>query len=201
MFVKNIVYALPGVDNVTRVKLENGITILIYENHNVQSVFMVGSLHAGNIYESSGQNGLVSMTASALMSGTHNRDFDTLHAELENIGADLGIGAGTHTSTFNGKSLGEDLPLLIELLSDILRNPSFPEDQVERLRGERLTGLHYSQQDTGCRVSSAFRENLYPTNHAYHHSPRGTVPASAQQSLRSCLPSSDHYPPAHQPRQ
>jgi zinc protease len=175
MTSKNIVYALPGVDNVTRVKLENGITVLIYENHSVQSVFMVGSLQAGSIYETSEQNGLASMTASALMSGTHNRDFDTIHAELENIGADLGIGAGTHTVIFNGKALGEDLQSLIEPLSDILKNPSFPEDQVERLRGERLTGLHYSQQDTSWRVNSAFRENLYPTNHAYYYSPRGTL--------------------------
>jgi zinc protease len=109
------------------------------------------------------------------MRGTKNRDFDAVHSSLEEIGADLDVGAGTHTTGFSGKALAEDLPVLIDILDDALRNPIFPEQQVERLRGEILTGLQYRQQDTRFRAGRAFRENLYPENHPYHYSSRGTL--------------------------
>lgn len=167
--------SLPGPENITRVELENGIIVLVYENYAAQSVVIGGSLRAGSLYESPALSGLASLTASALMRGTQNRNFDAIHSSLEDIGADLDVGAGVHTTGFNGKALAEDLPVLIDILSDVLRNPKFPKAQVERLRGEILTGLHYRQQDTRYRANRAFRENLYPENHAYHYSTRGTL--------------------------
>jgi zinc protease len=63
----------------------------------------------------------------------------------------------------------------MDSLSDVLRNPAFPTDEVERLRGEILNGLRIRQQDTRYRSSRAFRENLYPENHPYHHTSQGTL--------------------------
>src|SRR5690606_12682684 len=96
-------------------------------------------------------------------------------SSLEDIGADLDVGGGVHSASFNGKALAEDLPVLIDILNDVLRYPTFPEEQVERLRGELLTGLQYRQHDTRYRASRAFRESLYPVEHPYHHSTRGTL--------------------------
>lgn len=167
--------SIPGPENITRVELPNGIIILVYENYAAQSVVIAGSIEAGSIYEAPVKSGTASMTAAALMRGTKNRDFDAIHSSLEDIGADLDVGAGTHTTGFSGKALAEDLPVLIELLADVLRSPVFPAAQVERLRGEILTGLQYRQQDTRFRAGRAFRENLYPENHPYHYSSRGTL--------------------------
>lgn len=178
--------SLPGPDTITRVTLENGITVLVYENFAAQSVVLAGSLTAGSQHEAPEKSGLASMTASALMRGTFTRDFDTIHASLEDIGADLDIGAGVHTAGFNGKALAEDLPVLVNLLADVLREPAFPADQVERLRGEIITGLRYRQQDTRFRANRAFRDALYPPNHPYHYSVRGalqTVPEIAVADL------------------
>lgn len=178
--------SLPGPETITRVVLDNGITVLVYENHAAQSVVINGSLTAGSLHEPPDKSGLAGMTAGALMRGTHTRDFDTLHAALEDIGADLDIGAGTHSAGFNGKALAEDLPVLLDILADSLRCPVFPPDQVERLRGEIITGLQYRQQDTRYRANRAFRETLYPASHPYHYSPRGTlqtVPGIAQVDL------------------
>jgi zinc protease len=168
-------YALPSTENITRVELDNGIIVLVYENHSVQSVYMTGTFHAGGIYNSPEQSGLASMTASALMHGTTQRDFDALHTHLEDIGADFGFGCGVHNASFSGKALAEDLPVLVDVLADTLRNPAFPEEQFERLRGERLTALRYSQQDTHWLAGRAFRKALYPENHPYHHSVAGTM--------------------------
>jgi zinc protease len=186
--IPNIRFAVPNEQTIMRVQLDNGVTVLVYENPDVQSVYLMGALHAGSIYEDHAQNGLASMTAAALMHGTVSRDFDSLHASLEDIGADLGVGCGVHRVTFSGKSLAEDLPVVVELLADILRSPGFPEDQLERLRGERLTGLRYYQQDTRWRASRAFRETLYPENHAYHYDTIGsaeTVPTLTPDMIRS----------------
>src|SRR5689334_9957299 len=167
--------SLPGSHNITRVVLDNGITVLAYENYAAQSVVIAGTIRAGALYEPRAtHSGLASMTAGSLMRGTQNRDFDAIHSSLEDIGADLDIGAGIHGTSFNGKALAEDLPVLIDLLGDILRYPAFPTAQVERLRGEILTGLQYRQHDTRYRANRAFRENLYPDNHPYHYSTRGT---------------------------
>lgn len=167
--------SLPGPHNITRVVLDNGITILAYENYAAQSVVIAGSIRAGALYEPRALSGLATMTAGSLMRGTQNRNFDAIHSSLEDIGADLDIGASIHSTSFNGKALAEDLPVLIDLLGDILRYPTFPTGQVERLRGEILTGLQYRQHDTRYRANRAFRENLYPDNHPYHYSTRGTL--------------------------
>lgn len=166
--------SIPKSGNITRSRLDNGITILVYENPAVQSVNLMGSIHAGSVYESPGQNGLASLTAGAMMTGTAGRDFDGIHGALEDIGADLGFRGHLHKLGFSGKSLAEDLPTLIDVANDALRNPVFPDEHVERLLGERLTWLQYSKFDTRYRASKAMREALYPRSHPYHYSASGS---------------------------
>jgi zinc protease len=167
--------SLPGADNITRETLANGITVLVYENFAAQSVVISGSLNAGAIHESAAQKGLAALTASALMRGTQNRDFTAIHAALEDIGADINVAANNHRVGFSGKSLAEDLPTLLDVLADVLRRPTFPATDVERLRGEIITGLQIRMQDTRYRANRAFHEALYPAEHPYHHSVRGTI--------------------------
>lgn len=167
--------SLPGTHNISRTVLENGVTVLVYENFAAQSVVIAGSVQAGSIWEKPAQNGLAAMTASALMRGTQTRDFNSIAAALEDIGADLSISAGIHRASFYGKALAEDLNVLIELLADVLRHPVLPEVQVERLRGETITGLKIRAQDTRYRANRAFHEALYPAEHPYHYSVRGSI--------------------------
>jgi zinc protease len=167
--------SLPGTHNITRVVLTNGIVVLVYENYAAQSVVISGSVRAGSVFESPELNGLASLTASSLMRGTQNRAFDTINDALESIGADLDIGGGVHRASFSGKALAEDLPVLIDLLADSLRYPVFPQDEVDRLRGEIVTFLQIRLQDTRYRANRAFYEKLYPPNHPYHYSTRGTL--------------------------
>jgi zinc protease len=167
--------SLPGPENISRTVLQNGITVLVYENFAAQSVVISGVLNAGSIHDEPARAGLASFTASALMRGTQNRDFNAIHESLENNAADVSVGAGSHKASFSGKALAEDLPLLVDILGDVLRYPVFPVEQVERLRGELMTGLQYRQHDTRYRAERAFRENLYPPTHPYHHSRSGTL--------------------------
>ena len=180
--------ALPGPHDIVRETLPNGITVLVRENFSNQCVVVNGSLLAGSIFEGTPQSGLAGFTASALMRGTRRRDFDTLHESLEGIGASLGIGGDTHSTGFGGKALGEDLFVLLDILSDALRDPAFPTDQTERLRGEILTGLRIRAQDTRAVAGEAFRKLAYPAEHPYSRSASGeidTVSALTLEDLRT----------------
>ncbi|MCC6616966.1 MAG: insulinase family protein [Anaerolineae bacterium] len=167
--------SLPNAANITREVLDNGIIVLVYENFATQSVVLSGSLGAGSLYEQSDKSGLAAMTANALMRGTQSRDFNAIATMLEDIGADLDVSAGVHRAGFGGKALAEDLPVLIDLLADVLRQPAFPTAPVERMRGEMLTGLQIRSQDTRYRARRAFHQQLYPETHPYHYSVSGSL--------------------------
>ena len=175
--------ALPGPDDVAREVLPNGIIVLARENFASKSVVITGSIEVGSIFEKQEKAGLSNFTASALMRGTKNRDFDTLHETLESLGANLGIGGGVHDVGFSGKSLSEDLPVLLDLLSDSLRNPTFPTDQTERLRGELITGLKIRAQDTRSVAGDSFRKLAYPDYHPYSRRSSGTIESISGISL------------------
>ncbi|MFN8530939.1 MAG: pitrilysin family protein [Anaerolineae bacterium] len=167
--------SIPGSHNIRREVLDNGIVVLVYENFAAQSVVISGSIRAGSQFEPAEKNGLASLTASALLRGTANHDFDTLNEMLESAAADLDFGGAIHRTSFSGKALAEDLPLLLDLLCEAVRQPTFPAAHVERLRGEIMTFLNIRQQDTRYRANRAFYETLYPENHPYHHGARGSL--------------------------
>src|SRR3972149_6464535 len=141
--------SLPGPENVSRWVLPNGIVLLVRQNHASPSVVLNGYLAAGAIGEDAARAGLAHLTAAGLMRGTRRRSFQGIYESIESIGANLGVGAGKHRTSFHGKSLAEDLGLLLDLLAEVLREPAFPEDEVERLRAERLTALNIRDPDTG----------------------------------------------------
>lgn len=153
--------SFPGPDDITRVVLPNGITVLARENFNSPSVVISGSNTAGNLFDSDEKLGLAYFTSLALMRGTSKHDFQGLYDALESVGANFGFSAGTHTSAFSGRALAEDLDLLLGILSETLRQPVFPGEQVERLRAQLLTGLAIRAQDTGDMASLMMDQILY----------------------------------------
>ena len=165
--------AFPGPDDITRVNLPNGIVVLARENFSSPAVVFNGSLQVGSLDEPRDKTGLARFTAGCLMRGNEKRDFGELYEQIESIGARLSLSGGTHTSGFGGKSLAEDLDLMLGLLADSLRRPTFPADHVEKLRGEIMTGLAIRAHDTGYMASSTFDELLYP-DHPYGQDDDGT---------------------------
>jgi zinc protease len=138
----------------------------VRENFTSPAVVMDGDLRVGALWENREKAGLANFAASALMRGTERRSFAEIYEQIESAGARLGISGGTHLSGFSGKSLAEDLPLLLEVASDALRRPTFPAEPVERLRSEILTRLAIRANDTSSRADDAFHELAYP-NHPY----------------------------------
>lgn len=180
-------HALPDTETISQTVLDNGIKVLVYENPAVESVVVYGSLLAGSIYEPLKRSGIASLTADALLRGTTSRDFETLHSELEDIGAELDTSTGKYRVTFSGRALAEDFSTLLDVLSDALRNPTFDAQELEEERVKRVTELNFAHQDTRYIAARSLREVLYPDTHSFHYSTYGslkTLPQISQNDLR-----------------
>lgn len=164
--------SIPGADDITRVTLQNGIVVLVRENPNSLSVTLRGYLPAGSLLDPDDKLGLADFVADGLLRGTAKREFQAIYDALESIGANFGFSSGTHTVGFGGKSLAEDLPLLLDILNEGLRAPVFPSDQVEKLRAQLLTGLALRAQDTRDMASLLFDELVY-RQHPYSRPEEG----------------------------
>ncbi len=177
--------SLPGPDDIHRVVLPNGITILARSNFNSPSVSISGHVRAGSVAEPDDKLGLADFTASSLMRGTQTRSFDQIYNELESVGASLGFDSGSISTSFGGRSLAEDLSLLLELLSETLREPVFPSNEVEKLRAQLLTGLAIRAQDTSDMAEMNFNQIVF-ADHPYGRPDDGwpeTVQAISREDL------------------
>ena len=164
--------SLPGPDRIARRVFPNGVVGLAYENFASPSVVVHGWLWAGSVDEPPERAGLASLTASLLTRGTARRTFTQLSEEVESVGAALSFASTGHTTRFMVKCLVEDLPLLMDILTDCLFHPTFPERYVERRRGEVLTAIEQRQHDTEAMASLRFAEEMY-RDHPYGRSRLG----------------------------
>ena len=158
--------SLPGPEDIYREVLPNGITVLARSNFNSPSVVVAGFFEAGALFDPDEKLGLAEYTTAALMRGTKNRTFDEIYNALESVGASLGFDPGIHKSGYHGRSLAEDLPLLLDVLSEALTMPTFPKAEVEKLRVQLLTGLAMRAEDTGDMASMVFDQILFK-DHPY----------------------------------
>jgi zinc protease len=167
--------AAGGLSTATRHVFSHGMVALVQRNSSTPSVSIRGELRIGAVRESSDKCGLATFTAASLIRGTHKRTFQHVVAEMEERGCNVSIGGGMHVTGFSAKALTEDLSLVLDILSDILIHPTFPEREIEKLRGMFLMGLRESEEETQTQVSRATRSLLYPSEHPYSRLSSGTV--------------------------
>jgi zinc protease len=165
-------HSLPGPDDIHREVLSNGIVVLSRSNFSSPSVTVSGYLRAGSLLDPDDKLGLADFASSALTRGTQERSFDELYNELESVGASIGFDSGTNSTGFHGHALAEDLSLLLRLLSEGMRQPTFPKAEVEKLRHHLLAGLAIREQDTADMADITFDEILYK-GHPYARSEDG----------------------------
>jgi len=187
--------SFPSPETITRTELPNGITVLVYENHSSPAVVISGYLWAGSQSETAQQAGLGSFTSGSLMRGTERYTFSQINEALESTGAQLGFQSSVHTVGFGGKSLAEDLDLVLDILADSLQHPTFPAQEVEMLQGQILTSLQRRAHDTRRMAVLTFDALLYP-DHPYGRSILGyeeTVPGLNRDDLAKYY--REHYTP------
>lgn len=164
-----------SIETATRHVLPNGMVALVQRNGDTPTVSVRGEVRVGAVNEPAERSGLAAFTGAALIRGTARRSFQEIVATTEALGASVNAGGGMHVSGFGGRTLAEDLPLILEILADMLRAPTFPEQEIERLRGQFLMGLRENEQDTRVQASRVVRRLMFPPAHPYSRLSSGTV--------------------------
>jgi zinc protease len=167
--------ATTGIASATRHVLPNGMVVLALHNPATPTISLQGDLRIGAVDEPAEKSGLASFTASALIRGTKKRTFQQLVEETEQRGCSVSAGSGVHTTSFSGRALSEDLPLILDVLADMLCSPTFPAAEVEKLRGQSLMSLREAEQETRTQAGRAMRRMLYPPEHPYSRPSSGSI--------------------------
>lgn len=156
-----------------RVVLDNGMTVIVEENHSNPTVSISGRLLSGGMLDPDGKWGLASMTSAMLNRGTTSKTALQLALALEPVGAHVSVAAGTEETSFGGACQAKDFGLTLSTLADEMRHPSFPQEELDKLRAQSLSGLERARQDTGgtggagAIASIAFADMIFPKGHPY----------------------------------
>jgi zinc protease len=156
---------------VVRTQLETGATLLVLENHATPTLSLRGSLRAGSYFEPRTRPGLASITASMLERGTLKRDKLQLAGDLESVGAELDFSTDPFAVSFAARALSKDLPLIIQTLAEQLREPSFPTDELEKLKQQTIASIQEQQANTRYRGYERFTGVIFDPEHPYYVPP------------------------------
>lgn len=158
-----------------KVRLANGMTLLLLENPANPTVSMSGYLWAGSWYAPSDNEALSTLTASMLNKGTRKRTKLEIAESLESRGARLGISANTFTVSLSALSLTRDMPLIISTLAEELREPVFPADELEKLKQRIIASIREDQDETRVRAYERMTQIVFPAGNPFYCHPAETV--------------------------
>ncbi|HLH75065.1 MAG TPA: pitrilysin family protein, partial [Chloroflexota bacterium] len=172
--VRPYFYQTPGMASTSTLaihhqRLSNGITIIGHERSLNPAVIIQVSAQAGSIYDPPGKAGLAYFTGRMMQRGTSRHTFQQISELTDRVGASLNVAGLEHTILVSGRCLRDDLDLIVGLIAEVIRDPIFPPEEIEKLRGEVLALLHEERNDTGAVAGRHFRELAYPADHPYHH--------------------------------
>ncbi|MBE9181042.1 insulinase family protein [Oculatella sp. LEGE 06141] len=153
------------------VVLDNGLRVLLLPSDTIPMVNLSGWVEAGSSFDPENKAGLASLTAENLLNGTQTRDALTIATSLEDEGASLSFSAAREGVSINGYALPEKLPTLLQTLTDVLQQASFPADQLELSRQRSLISLKVELDDPQQLGWRLFRQAIYPANHPFHSFP------------------------------
>ena len=121
--------------------------------------------------------GLAHAAADMLDEGTRGRSARELALEIESLGASVSAARGWDGLHIMFRCLNDDLPACLDLAVDLLRNPTFPEQEWNRRRAQILTAIEAERQSPEARANRAFLAVLYPPGHPYRAPMVGTAAA------------------------
>jgi len=115
-----------------KTSLGNGVRIITEEVPHLQSLSLGIWIRSGSRFEIPGLNGICHFIEHMLFKGTQRRSAYTIAKEIDSVGGVLNAFTSKEMTSFYCRVLSENLPLAVDLLTDIFLNPSFPEDEIER---------------------------------------------------------------------
>jgi predicted Zn-dependent peptidase len=156
-------------------ELKNGLDVWLVEAHEVPLAQINLVVHAGSGDDPPGAFGLASLTAAMLDEGAGARSALEIADAVDFLGADLGS-----ASSFDASAVRLNVPVralerALPIMADVALRPTFPADELERLREERLTAILQARDDPGAVAAAAFPRVVFGDTHRYGTSAVGTT--------------------------
>jgi zinc protease len=165
---------LPAIEKRT---LSNGLPVWIMGVHKVPTAHLELVVRAGVASDPAGKFGLASLTADMLDEGAGTRSALQVADAIDFLGADLSTGGSPDASLVDLHVPVARLADALSVMADVVARPAFPEDELKRLREERLASLLEAQDDPEQLISFAFPRLVYGVKHRYGTQTIGTAAA------------------------
>jgi zinc protease len=152
----------------TKSTLANGAELLVSEKHDLPLIsFSLTFLGGADQFEPAGKQSVASLTAALLSEGTKTRDAEALSNALQLLGTSVNASVSGESGSISFRSTTAKFPATLDILADILVNPTFPENGLERLRGQRLVQLTQARAQPGAIANRVFPRIVYGSDHPY----------------------------------
>jgi zinc protease len=152
----------------TKDTLANGADLVVAERHDLPLVsFTITFVGGANQYEPADKRGTASFAAALLSEGTKTRDAEAISLALQLLGTSIGVSVGDEQGTMSFVSTTSSFEPTLQILADMLVNPTFPEKGLERLRAQRLVALTQANAQPNAVGSRVFSRVLYGAEHPY----------------------------------
>ncbi len=156
-------------------QLSNGVPVWIVERHEVPIAQVTLLVFSGTADDPAGKYGVASLTSTMLQDGAGSRSALEIADAVDFLGANLGSGSGVDSSAVRlyvpVARLGDALPIM----ADVALRPTFPKDELDRRRQQRLTSILQARDNPETIVSIAFTRELYGPEHRYGTPSFGTA--------------------------
>lgn len=152
--------------DVKRTVLDNGLVLLLRPNRDLPLVSVAAHVDAVALYEPEDKAGLATLVGNCLMEGTRTRKGKEIADAIEFVGGALATGATGATV----KVLSRDTDLALDLLADVLQNPAFETEVVEKERDKILVTLKTQEDEPETAAQKLFDEMVYAGHPAHRPS-------------------------------
>jgi zinc protease len=148
-----------------------GIDVITYPTEVKDVVTFRGSLPAGDSFAPRENIAVPTLVGGMLDKGTTKQNKFEIAQKLENIGARIGFSVDGVMTQFHGKCLRKDLPVVIAVLAEELREPAFAEDEFAKLKKQLSGDLQRALESTDFRADQAFSASVFPLGHPNYNPP------------------------------
>lgn len=148
-------------------KLANGLQVVLLRSTKVPTFNMQMVVLSGGLSDPADYRGLASFTASLLREGTKTRDSKQIAEQIDALGATLGANSGFSAMTTNVSAGGlvENLDQTLDLFADVVRNPTFPQAEVDRYKSRTLAQLQFLRSNPQFLAQEQFNRSIYGASH------------------------------------
>jgi len=151
-------------DRLTRETLDNGLHVLLLEDHRLPRMSLSLTTRRGAASEELARAGLASFTASLMERGAGDLDALALAEKVDALGASLSVSAEWDSMDVGVSGLSRDLDSLMEILADVALHPRFAPEEAKKTRNETLAQLERARDDPATLVRWNTATALFPTH-------------------------------------